>query len=93
MIGGGLVAMLVRVVYTLVTGKLTLTKTRVVYGTPARAAVLLGLVPLMLVCAYAIRLGGIANHPNGLWMFLGALIVSIVVIYAVGWSFGGSPSR
>ena len=93
MIGGGLVGMLVMVVYTLVTGKLTLTKTRVVYGTPARAAVLLGLVPLMLVCAYCIRLGGIANLPNGLWMFLGALIVSIVVIYAVGWSFGGSPSR
>lgn len=38
------------VVYILATGKLTLTKKRVVYGMPARAAALLGLVPMMLVC-------------------------------------------
>lgn len=79
------------VVYTLVTGKLTLTKTRAVYGMPARAIALLALAPLMLVCAYAIRLGGIANMPNGIWLFLGGLAASIGTVYVVGWPFGERP--
>src|SRR4051794_12157944 len=89
--GGGITALLVMAVYTLVTGKLTLTKTRVVYGMPARATALLGLVPLMLVCAYSVRLGGIANLSYGLPLFFGALAASVAVIYAVGWMFGESP--
>jgi len=85
--------MLVMVIYTLATGKLTLSKTRVVYGMPARAIALLCLAPLMLVCAYAIRLGGIASMPNGFGLFLGALVLSIGIAYALGWPFSESPRR
>lgn len=91
MIVGGIVGLLIAVIYTLVTGKLQLSKTRMVYGTPARGAALLGLVPLMLLTAFAVRVGGIANLPNGILVFLGALAASIGVIYAVGWPFSESP--
>ena len=93
MIGGGILGMLIMVIYTLATGKLTLSKTRVVYGMPARAIALLCLVPMMLVCAYAIRLGGIANMPNGIGLFLAAFVVSIIIVYALGWPFSESPRR
>ena len=91
MIVGGIVGLLVAVIYTLVTGKLQLTRSRIAYGTPARAAALLGLVPLMLLTAFAVRVGGIGNLPNGIGLFLIALALSICVIYMVGWPFGESP--
>jgi hypothetical protein len=88
---GGILGLLIAVVYTLATGKIKLTKDRVTYGMPARAAALLGLVPVMLLCAWAVRSGGILNIPNGILLFLGALIMSVVVIYAVAWPFGEPP--
>lgn len=89
MITGGMAGLLVMVIYTLVAGKLKLTKDRVTYGTPARAAALLGLVPLMLLAAFAVRSGGMMSQP--ILLFLGALVASIAVIYAVAWPFGESP--
>ena len=91
MIVGGLIGLLIGVIYTLVTGKLQLTKTRVAYGTPARAAALLALAPLMFLFATAMRDGGITNKPGGVMLFLGTLVASIVVIYAVGWPFSEAP--
>ena len=91
MIYGGIAGLLIAVIYTLVTGKLKLTKNRVTYGMPARSAALLGLAPVMLLCAWAVKAGGILNIPNGILLFLGALVLSIVVIYAVAWPFGEPP--
>ncbi|HLJ54527.1 MAG TPA: hypothetical protein VKT77_05760 [Chthonomonadaceae bacterium] len=91
MILGGMMGLLAAVAYTIFTGRFTLTKTRIAYGMPARAAALLALVPVMLVCAYAIRLGGIANMPNGIAVFLCGLVASIAVGYAVAWPFGEPP--
>jgi len=88
---GGIAGLLIAVVYTLVTGKLKLTKDRVTYGMPARSAALLGLAPVMLLCAWAVRTGGIMNMPNGAVYFLGALVLSVIVIYAVAWPFGEPP--
>lgn len=91
MIYGGIAGLLIAVVYTLVTGKLKLTKDRVTYGMPARSAALLGLAPVMLLCAWAVQVGGILNIPNGILLFLGGLVLSIIVIYAVAWPFGEPP--
>jgi hypothetical protein len=91
LIFGAIAGLLIAVAYTLVTGKLKLTKDRVTYGTPARAAALLGLAPLMLLVASAVRSGGIANQPGGIFLFLGTLIGCVFIIYAVAWPFGESP--
>lgn len=91
LITGGIVGLLIAVIYTVVTGKLKLSKTRVTYGMPARAAALLGLAPVMLLSALAVRVGGIDHLPGGILLFLGALIVSVIVIYAVAWPFGEPP--
>jgi len=88
---GGMSALLIAVFYTIVTGKLRLNKTRVTYGTPARGAALLGLVPMMLLCAYSIRFGGILHLSNAIPIFLGVFLISFAVIYTVGWSFGEPP--
>jgi hypothetical protein len=91
MIFGGIAGLLIAVVYTLITGKLQLAKTRVAYGTPARAAALLGLVPIMVLCALAVPAGGIIKLPGGMLLFLGGLIVSIIIIYVIAWPFGEPP--
>jgi hypothetical protein len=89
LITGGMAALLLMVIYTIATGKLKLTKDRVTYGTPARAAALLGLVPLMLLAAFAVRTGGMMSQP--ILLFLGVLVASVAVIYAIAWPFGETP--
>jgi peptidoglycan/LPS O-acetylase OafA/YrhL len=88
---GGIIGLLVAVVYTIVTGKLKLTQHRIAYGMPARAAALLGLVPLMLLSAVSVRVGGIANMPDGIAIFLGTLVLCVIVMYGVAWPFGEEP--
>jgi hypothetical protein len=92
-IQGGIVGLLVAVIYTLVTGKLVLNKRRVVYGTPARAAALLSLVPLMLVVILCKVQGGITVMPGGILWFLGGLIASVALGCAVAWPFGEPPRQ
>ncbi len=93
MVVGGIVILLIVVIYTIATGRLALGRNRVTYGMPARAAALLGLVPMMLLVSFSVRLGGIANVPGGLFLFVGVLVASFAVIYAVGWPFGESIRR
>lgn len=93
MVFGGIAGLLAAVIYTIVTGKLMLTKRRIVYGLPARAAALLALVPMMLLVAYSVRVGGIVRLPGGIGIYLGTLGASVAIAFAVGWPYGEPPRQ
>lgn len=86
-IGGGIAGLMLFVTAVVLTGRLPLTRQRSAQGTPARAAALLGMLPMMLLTTFAMRHGGLMNMQGGYVLFLAALIVCIGVIYGVAWPF------
>jgi hypothetical protein len=91
MIFGGIAGLLVAVAYTLVTGKLQLTKNRIIYGPVARVVAVASLLPLVAVVGYVLATGRTVTQPGGLGLFLGALIACVILNYALGWRFGEPP--
>ena len=93
MITGALAGLLIGVVFTLVTGKLQLTKNRVVYDTPARMIALVSLLPILGLAAYMVATKTTVYETGGMGLFLFALVSSIVLMYAIGWRLGETPRR
>ena len=91
MIGGALGGLLVAIAYTLITGKLQLTKSHIVYGVPARVSALFGLIPLEALGVYFSITAQTVLQPGGLGLFAGTLVASILFIYGAGWRFGEPP--
>ncbi len=91
MIFGAIAGLLAAVGYTLVTGRLQLTKKRIVYGTPARIAAVAGVIPLAGLTAYVVSTGHTVLKPGGMGLFVAEIVASIVVIYAIGWPLGEDP--
>lgn len=93
MITGALAGLLVAIVFTLVTGKLQLTKNRIVYDTPARIIALVSLLPVLGLVAYMLATKTTVNQPGGMGLFVLALVSSVVLMYAIGWRLGEMPRR
>ena len=91
MIFGAIAGLLIAVGFTLVTGRLQLTKKRIVYGTPARITAVLGLIPLAGLTAYAVTTGHTVNKSGGIGLFVAAILGCLVMMYAVGWPLGEEP--
>lgn len=96
MILGAEIGLMVMGVIALVKGKLTLTKDRVVYGTPARILAILAFLPLplsfvtgMIYGMYLATQGRTGlDDSNRLWAIgieLGILVACIVAMYGIGW--------
>jgi hypothetical protein len=99
------IGMLVMGIIALVTGKLTLSKKKVVYGTPAKLLA----IPLLLPIPLAIFLGLVVGVIMGLqginptapshrWVFalleLGPIALCMGIVYAIGWNLAESdPSE
>jgi hypothetical protein len=91
MIGGALGGLLIAIAYTLVTGKLQLTKKHIVYGLPARVSALLGLLPFAALILHLLSTKRTGTEPGGLGIFAATLALCVVVIYATGWKYGEQP--
>ena len=91
MIFGALGGLLVAVTLTLITGRLQLTKKRIVYDTPARVIALLSLLPLLGLVLTVLRTGRTVNQPGGLGIFLAAIAACVLLMYALGWPRGEPP--
>lgn len=100
MILGAEIGLIVMGIIALVKGKLTLSKTRVVYGTPARMLAIIAFLPIPLSIVGGLAIGvfyasqGKPVTPESLrvpaiLMELGVLVVCIVAMYAIGWSLAG----
>lgn len=88
MILGALAGLLVAVAIALVTGKLQLTKSRIVYGTHARVTVAAGLVPIAALVVYLVATGHTINKPGGMGLFVAAIAASVALMYGIGWPLG-----
>jgi hypothetical protein len=95
MILGAEIAMLVLSLYALATGKLKLSKHRVVRGTPARLLGVVGLMQLPLAFCGGVAVGVVMSScgqdptdPSVKWILTiieaGTLVFCLLVIYAVG---------
>lgn len=91
MIYGAIAGLLAAIGYTLVIGKLQLTKNRIVYATPARIIALLGLLPLLGLVFYVKTTGHTVLEPGGMGRFVGAIAACILIMYGLGWPLGRPP--
>lgn len=93
MITGSLAGLLLGIMFTLITGKLQLTKKRVVYGTPARMIALVSLLPMVGLVIYMVTTQTTVYDPGGMTAFLVTIVGSVVLMYALGWGLGETPRR
>lgn len=91
MIFGAIGGLLVVVVLALVTGRLQLTKSRIVYDTSARVIALVSLIPLLALVVTVLRTGRTVNQPGGIGIFLAAIAACVLLMYALGWPQGEPP--
>jgi hypothetical protein len=102
MILGAEIGMLVLGLIALCSGKLTLSKNQVVYGTPARLLGLVALMPLPLSFAvvFAIafsqsvqgRAADLKSMNGELILIEGCIVVAcLATVYGIGWSYVGPP--
>jgi hypothetical protein len=89
---GALGGLIIAIIYTIVTGKLQLTKKRIVYGTPARMVAAASLLPLIgaFGCIFGMRLVG---KPEALGAIVAGIVLSLVLMYAVGWGLAEAPRQ
>jgi hypothetical protein len=103
MVLGAEIGMLAMGLYALVTGKLILTKKRVVRGAAARLLALFALMPLPMTVIVAVVLGFLAAMLGmrvdegafkfaGIFIELTALVLSLIAVYAIGWAVGSDPA-
>ena len=96
MILGAEIGLLILGIPALVTGQLTLTKTRVVEGTAARLLAIIALLPLPLVMVVGMVVGAVVVLQGGdptlssmRWTFtlieLAIVVGCIAALYAIGW--------
>jgi dienelactone hydrolase len=95
------IALFILGIIALATGKLTLTKTRVVYGWPARLLGIIGLLPLPLSFGVGVAIGvllamrgePVENH-RGLFIAIevGIVFGCVALLYGIGLFFVGPPA-
>src|SRR5688500_8932349 len=100
MILGAEIAMLVIGIYALVTGKLTLSKKKVVQGTPARMIGIIGLLPLPLSFMAGVMYGAtmaaqgkdFTTDKSAQWTMIGIeggiTLVAFLLILVLGFALG-----
>jgi hypothetical protein len=101
MILGAEIALLILGLVAIFRGKLTLTKARVVEGTPARLLGLLGLAPIPVTIALCFAIGVVqgatGTFDQGAFKTTAiivegcVLLVCIVLLYTIGFAFAGLP--
>jgi hypothetical protein len=102
MILGAEIALVVLGIYALVKGKLTLTKKKVVYGTPARLLAIIAFLPmplsLMIGVIYGVVLtvkGQDVTSPGVRLTMIGieagVLILCTAALYGLGWQLAKPP--
>lgn len=102
MILGAEIGLLIMGIYAVVTGKMTLSKTRVIRGTPARALGVVAILPLPLSFAIGLIVGVMmvaqgqsVNTGSNRWVFAGIeatiVVVCVIAIYAIGGRYAGPP--
>jgi hypothetical protein len=103
MILGAEIGLMVMGIIALVKGKLTLTKNRVVHGTPARLLAILTFLPMPLAFAsgvtygvYLVAQGREVTEDSVRYTMIGVevgiLVLCIVALYAIGWKLAGPPT-
>jgi hypothetical protein len=103
MILGAEIAMIVLGLMAIVTGKMTLSKTKVVFGTPARILGVVAMLPMPLAfitavpVAIVMGLQGRAVMTNSAKLTftlieLGIVVACMVIIYAVGGKYAEDPT-
>ena len=96
MILGAEIGLLIMGIYALATGKLTLTKRRVVRGTRARLLAIIALLPIPITVLLGMILGiifiGQGRSVSGSefrWMATGieagVVVLCVIALYAIGW--------
>jgi hypothetical protein len=104
MILGIEIALIVLGIYGLIKGRIPISKTRVVEGTPARLLALLGFVPLplafllvALVLGTKIARGGQVNEDSarttGIIIEVAVVIGTLLVFYVLGFVLATDPTR
>jgi hypothetical protein len=91
MIAGALGGLLIGIVYTLITGRLQLTKGRIVYGSRARLVALAGLIPFVSLLIYIVATGATVTKETGLQVFFILIGSSVAILYGLGWPMGEPP--
>lgn len=97
MILGAEIGLFVMGIIALVKGKLTLSKTRVVYGTPARLLAIIAFLPIPLAFAAGMVYGvvlaaqGREVTPDAVGLTLvgievAILVLCVVAMYGIGWA-------
>ena len=97
MILGAEIGLFVMGVIALVKGKLTLSKTRVVYGTPARLLAIIAFLPLPLAFSAGVVYGVIlaaqgrevtidSVGPTMIGIEVAILVACIAAMYGIGWA-------
>jgi hypothetical protein len=104
MILGIEIALIIAAIYGLIRGRLPITKTRVVQGTPARLLALLGFVPIPLTFLIAVVVlgakaaqGGQIDEKSaattGMIIEVGVVLGTLVVFFVTGFALATDPSR
>ncbi len=93
MVYGAIAGLFLAAAYTLLTGRLQLTKERVVYGTAARVLAVLSLLPVTGLAVFARVSGQTTQTGRGMALFLLAMAASIGILYGGGWRLAAPPRR
>ena len=89
----GTIIIFLGALYMLITGKLPLTKNRIVYDTPARLIVLISILPFLGFLIYMAKIRNTVPQPGAHWQFLGSFIVYLLLTYIIGWPLGQPPRQ
>ena len=102
MILGAEIALVILGIYALVKGKLTLTKTRVVYGTHARLLAIIAFLPMPLSLVVGVIFGIILAASGRdatatsvrltmVGIEVGVLVLCVAALYGLGWQLAKPP--